>query len=139
MLRAILAALLMVLLTSCGFGNPNQAVVEKAIALQISQTQANLGQLLYADTTQPPQFTINRVKIAEQKSLTIEELKGYQVQGTYDLTFTFPDHQVMQRQNPFTVYIQRQADSKTWRWARPQADSADSEKQWLLEEIELVP
>jgi hypothetical protein len=136
MIRAILAALLMILLTSCGFGNPNQAVVEKAIALQINHAQAELGQLLYSDTTQPPQFSINRVKIAEQKKVTIEDLNGYQVQGTYDLTFNFPDRQVTQRKNPFTVYLQHQPDSKTWRWARPQADNTAAETQWAIEELE---
>lgn len=136
MIRAILAALLMILLTSCGFGNPNQAVVEKAIALQINHAQAELGQLLYSNAAQPPQFTINRVKIAEQKSLTIEELNGYQLQGTYDLTFDFPDRQVTQRKNPFTVYLQRQADSKTWRWAKPQTNGITSETQWITEDLE---
>jgi hypothetical protein len=137
MIRVILAALLMVLLTSCVFGNPNQAVVKQAIALEVTQTQENIGQLLYSSSAQLPQFKINRVNITEQKPITIEDLKGYQVQGTYDVTLNFSDRQVTQRKNPFTVYLQQQADNETWRLAHPQPGSADSEKRWITRDIEL--
>jgi hypothetical protein len=129
MVRAILAVILMVLLSACGGSSgPNSQLVRQAIALQLNQTQQELVQQLRLD--QPPKFEIQRVAIAKQEPLKIQDLPAYRVQGTYDLTTKLPTRQIKQEKNPFEVYLQRQQEGKTWRLARPEIDSNESVSAW---------
>jgi hypothetical protein len=126
-LRVLLTLILAIVLTACGAGDaPKQTVVQKAIAVQFGQIQQNLGQQIYRTEAGLPTFVIDHVKVQEQKPLLIQDLKAYQVRGTYDLTLQFPDHKLTQHQNAFEVYLQQQPDDETWRLARPQAD-----QQWV--------
>jgi len=124
MLRKILAMTLvfaLTTLTACGAAvGPPHDLVERAIALQFSQTETELLQVLDPGTTQLPPFTIDRVKITNQKSLKIDDLRSYYLQGTYDFRLEFRDRQLSQRDNPFEIYLQRQVEGKTWRLARRQ-------------------
>lgn len=126
MLRKILAITLVFLfttLTACGAAvGPPRDLVERAIALQFSQTEEELIQVLYPGTTQFPPFSIDHIKITDQKPLKIDELRSYRIRGTYNLTLAFPERAVTQRDNPFEVYLQRQVEGKTWRLARRQLD-----------------
>jgi hypothetical protein len=126
MIRAILVILLALFLTACSMGGgPSKSMVEKAIALQLTQVQQDLGPQLYATTAELPQFRVNRVKITKREPLMIENLRSYRVQGTYDVTSIFRDRKVTQRQNPFEVYVQWQSDNKTWELAHLPADKGE--------------
>lgn len=126
MIRIVLVVILTIvgatLLTACSFGAPTQALIEQAIALQLTQTQQELGQLLYRDAPEPPRYTISRIKTNHRDSLTIQEQPAYHLQGTYDLTLNFTDHQVTQHQNAFEVYLQK-TETEAWQLARPQANA----------------
>lgn len=120
-LRVILAVILASLLTACGAsGVPNTALVKKAIALQVSQTQQEISQQLRLD---PPKVEVDRVQIRTRSPLTIQNLTAYQIEGTYDFTLKLGDRKVAQKDNPFEVYLQRQSEGKTWRLAEQQKES----------------
>lgn len=129
MIRAILAAMLVGLLTACGVGDaPDRAVVEKAIVMQVSQTQQELSQQLFRKPVEL-RVKIDRVKIDSQRRMAIEDSTAYRVRGNYDLTLNLPNRRVTQHQNPFEVYLQRHED--TWQLARPQPEAS-----WVTQLIE---
>jgi hypothetical protein len=117
MLRGFLAIALVLLLTACNVAGvePNKALVERAIALQLEQAQTELSQQLRLDT--PTEIRIKHLTITEQTPLTIQNLPSYRVKGNCDFTVNLPKRSVTQRQIPFEVYLQRQKEGKTWRRA----------------------
>lgn len=124
MWRLILIVLLGLLTACSSVGTePNKTVVQKAIALQMQQTQQQLQQ-------QVRDLEIKRVNIAQKQPISIQDLPGFRVKGTYDLTIKLPKQKLTQQQNPFEVYLQRQKEGKTWRLALPQFNS-DGVSSWL--------
>lgn len=98
---------------SLGFA-PSKQLVEKAIALQVSQTQQQLTQQLHSSS---PKFEIIQVKLKQLEPLFIDNLPAYHFRGTYSLKFELSQEQVIQQNNPFDIYLQRQKEGKTWRLA----------------------
>lgn len=134
MVRLFLTAILLGLLTACGTVGlePSSQLVQRAIALQLSQTQQQLSQQLQPYIRpQLPKFEINQLVITEQKPLVIQDLPAYRVRGTYDLTIEQSRRRVTQQQNPFEVYLQRQKEGKTWRLALPHEGGKNTEPTWL--------
>ncbi len=134
-LRFFCAIVLVVLLTACGGvgGGPNRQLVERAIELELGQTQQLLSKQLRLDFA-PESITVKRLKITNQAPLEIGNLQGYRVTGIYDYTVQLPTRKVTQRENPFEVYLQRQKEGKTWRLAKPQV-SEDGEPTWVTQRI----
>ncbi len=126
--------LVAVLLVGCR-ALPNTTVVERAIALQFHQTQAELSTLLYPDDATPPDFRISHVKVSDRQSLMIGDLKSVRVQGTYDVILIYPDRRLTprigQRQNPFEVFLQQQPDGDTWRLAQLKQGTNSEDERWL--------
>ncbi|MGV0024915.1 hypothetical protein [Phormidesmis priestleyi] len=128
-LRVILAIILAGLLTACGVRElPNTALVRKAIAMQVSQTQQEISQQLRLEA---PKVEVDRVQIKTRSPLTIQNLTAYRIEGTYDFTLKLRDRKVAQKDNPFEVYLQRQSEGKTWRLAQPQKESG-----WVTKLVE---
>lgn len=117
MARRLVLIVLVGLLTACsGVGmEPNRELVQKAIALQMQQTQQQLQQ-------QVRDLDIKQIKIAQKQPISIQDLPGFRVKGTYDLKIKLSKQQLTQQKNPFDVYLQRQKEGKTWRLALPQFD-----------------
>lgn len=129
MLRLIFAGIFAALLTACtaiGPG-PGGQLVQQAIALQLSQTQAQLVQQL--GLSQPPELEIERVAIKKREPVAIEELEGFRIDGTYDLKIKLPKREIRQSKKSFEVYLQRQEQAKTWRLARP-INGNSGERTW---------
>lgn len=129
MVRFIFTAILLVLLTACG-GNsllPTSELVQKAIALQLEQTQEQLSQKLDLDFRG---FDIKRLSITQEQPLTIQNLLSYKVRGTYDLVLKLPQRSLTQPQKPFEVYLQLQRERKTWRLLFPEKGSQDTQAIW---------
>ncbi|MBD2165237.1 hypothetical protein H6G04_12605 [Calothrix membranacea FACHB-236] len=128
MVRLVLTALL-VLLTACGTIGllPTNQLVQKAIALQLEQTQQQLSQKLDLDLQG---FDIEKLAISEQKPLTIENLPAFRVRGTYDLIIKLPKRRLTQPQQPFEVYLQIQREGKTWRLLLPERVNKDTQPIW---------
>jgi len=136
MIRAILAVVLIGLLTACGNSVPglSNRVVQQAIALQVNQTQQTLATQLRLK--KPPQVEVKQVAIANQESLKIQGLPAYHLQGTYDLTLKLPSRQVTQEKNPFEVYLQQQPDQKTWKLAQLSKSDTEADPVWVTEPIQ---
>lgn len=114
MWRFILIVLVALLSACSSVGmEPNRELVQKAIALQMQQTQQQLQQ-------QVRDLEIKKVNIAQKQPISIQDLPGFRVKGTYDLTIKLPKQKLTQQKNPFEVYLQRQKEGKTWRLALPQ-------------------
>ena len=128
-----LAAILILLLTACGSPTPpielapDGDLVQKAIALQLSQTEQRLSNRLVAS---PPELEVSQITVKQLESLFIARLPTYHLQGTYNLKIKLPRQQVTQKQNRFDIYLQRQAEGKTWRLIKRQASSTDAQPKW---------
>jgi outer membrane lipopolysaccharide assembly protein LptE/RlpB len=131
MFRQLLTIALVLLLTGCGsIGNtPTLDLVRRAISIQISQTQQELAQQLQLD--QPPTWEIQGLSIQQQEIIRLDRLVTFHLRGTYNLRLHLPTQQMTRRKTPFDVYLQRQAEGKTWRLAQPGVSSeADKPQQW---------
>lgn len=127
--RLILIVLVALLSACSNVGmEPNRELVQKAITLQMQQTQQQLQQ-------QVRDLEIKRVNIAQNQPISIQDLPGFRVKGTYDLTIKLPKQKLTQQKNPFEVYLQRQKEGKTWRLALPQFN-ADGVPNWFTYLIE---
>ncbi len=104
-------------------------VVKKVIALDVNRTQQEIAQHLKLSAQ--PNVKIARIKVSEQDPITVEGIRSYRVKGVYDFTLKLPKTQTVQRDNPFNVVLQPQAESKTWR----SAQQLDGEN-WVTSAIE---
>ncbi|WP_373527347.1 hypothetical protein [Nostoc sp.] len=129
MVRLVLTAILLLLVTACGSIGllPTRDLVQKAIALKLEQTQQKLSQQLDLDFQG---FEIKRLSITEEQPLTIESLPAFHVRGTYDLIVKLPKRRLTEPTKPFDVYLQIQQEGKTWRLLLPQKSSKDTQPIW---------
>ncbi|WP_066381088.1 MULTISPECIES: hypothetical protein [unclassified Anabaena] len=129
MVRWFFSVVLLLLLVGCGNVGllPTSELVQKAIALQLAQTQAQLNQHLDLNFQG---FEIKHLKISREEPLTVESLPAFRVRGTYDLIFQLPKRQLTKLQQPFEVYLQIQQEGKTWRLLLPSKDSLDAATVW---------
>ncbi len=125
MLRLVLTAILVVLLTACSFGtpSPNKNLVKKAIALSMQETQEQLSQKLNLDFSE---LEVNHLSIKRRKLITVEHLPAFRIQGTYDLNLKLPERILEQPQKVFDIYIQLQKEGKTWRLLLPPRSNEDT-------------
>ncbi|MDJ0701856.1 MAG: hypothetical protein QNJ46_01130 [Leptolyngbyaceae cyanobacterium MO_188.B28] len=138
MLRIALGILLAICLSACGLvgGGPPKAVVESAIALQFSQTQQEISQLLTPKGNRKSTFTVSQVKVNRQTPMAIQNAPAYRVEGTFHLKLNLRTRRVSDQTTPFEVYLQPQPDGQTWRLARPLANQKDDESGWTTYPIE---
>ncbi len=106
---------------------PDGEIVQKAIALQLSKTEERLSQQL---NTSVPILEISKIQVKQNEPVFIEDLAAYHLTGTYRLKLKLPHQEVTQRQNPFDIYLQRQAEGKTWRLLRREVKDIQAEPQW---------
>ncbi|MFN6559862.1 MAG: hypothetical protein RMY28_008640 [Nostoc sp. ChiSLP01] len=125
----LLTVILLILLTACGSIGlvPTSELVQKAIALELEQTQQKLSQQLDLDFQG---FEIKRLSISQEQPLTIENLPAFRVQGTYDLIVKLPKRRLTQPKKPFNLYLQIQQEGKTWRLLLPDKGSKDTQPIW---------
>ncbi len=122
MLRRLLSCLLILFfsleLTACRPATPpteftpDGEIVQKAIILQLSKTEERLSQQLNLPV---PTLEISNIRVKTNEPVFINDLAAYRLTGTYRLKLTLSRQEVTQRQNPFDIYLQRQAEGKTWR------------------------
>jgi hypothetical protein len=120
---------ILVFLTACSsiVLLPTYDLVQKAIALQVEQTQQQLSQKLDLDFQA---FDIQGLSITQQKPLTIENLPAYRVRGTYNLIVKLPKRSFTQAQKPFELYLQIQKEGKSWRLLLPDKNSQNTHPIW---------
>ncbi|MDB9374619.1 hypothetical protein [Nodularia sphaerocarpa] len=129
MVRFLVTVFLVVFLVGCGSVGllPTTQLVQKAIALQVEQTQQQLNEKLNLDFQG---FEIKGLKIRQEQPLTIQSLPAFRVRGTYDLILNLPKRQLRQLQQPFEVYLQIQQEGKSWRLLVPAQDSKETQPSW---------
>ncbi len=91
---------------------PNGEIVKSAIALQLTQTEQTLAQQL---NLAAPEINISNIRVQKLKPLFIAQLATYHLQGKYNLKLKLSHRQIAQKNNSFDIYLQRQAEGKTWR------------------------
>ena len=101
-------------------------LVRQAIVLQLTQANEILTQQLGLADQEVANFQVDNLIITQEKSITIQNLPALQVRGTYNLTVNSPKQRVKKFRNPFEIYLQVQAEGKTWRLARPIAQDGDT-------------
>jgi hypothetical protein len=129
MVRLVFTAILLLLLTACNGVAllPTTEIVEKAITLQLEQTQQQLNQQLDLNFQG---FDIKRLFISQAQPLTVENLPAFRIRGTYDLIFKSPKRTLTQPQKPFEVYLQIQQEGKSWRLLLPEKASKNAQPIW---------
>ncbi|MBD2664458.1 hypothetical protein [Richelia sinica] len=129
MVRLVVIAILLMLVTACStlVLIPTPELVQKAIALQLEQTEKQLSEKLGVDFQQ---FDIKRLSIKQQKSFSVENLPAYRVSGTYDLTVKLPNRSFTQAKKPFDLYLQIQREGKSWRLLLPESTDPDKPPVW---------
>lgn len=138
MLRIALGILLAICLTACSLmaEGPPKTVVKSAVALQFSQTQQEILQLLTPNANKTPDFTISQVKITQQTPISIMDIPAYRVEGTFNLKLNLTTRQISDPNTPFEVYLQSEPGSGTWRLARPLTDKQTTESTWVTYLVE---
>ncbi|MDP5017790.1 hypothetical protein FJR11_04055 [Anabaena sp. UHCC 0187] len=129
MIKWIFTTILIICLTACSSIAllPTPELVQKAIALQLEQTQQQLNQQLDLNFQK---FNIQRISITQEQPLTIENLPAYRVQGNYDFTVKLPKRSFKQVQKHFEVYLQIQKEGKSWRLLIPEKNRQDPQSKW---------
>ncbi|AFZ45399.1 hypothetical protein PCC7418_3283 [Halothece sp. PCC 7418] len=129
-LKGFLILLLVVGLTACG-GNtppkglaPGREIIRSAIARKLTLTEDRLTTQL--DRATPTDFEVKNLKVKELKPIYIADLATYEVSGTYTLKLILPRQDITQKQNEFDIYLQRQAEGKTWRLLIPDRTASGS-------------
>lgn len=132
--QACLCLLLSLFLVACGPATPSislaptQAIIQRAIALQLEQSQQQLSAQL--ETTDPG-LKISHLKVQTIDPIYLGHLPTYHLQGQYDLEVTLPNQDVTQEANEFDLYLQRQQEGKTWRWLKPEPSEAEGRDRWV--------
>ncbi len=127
MKRLIVSIVLLLMLVGCG-GPPTQFAPDKetiteALQLTIYQTQSQIAEQL---NTSQPEFNIDHIKVKEILASYLDNLALYHLTGSYDLKLKLPHRSLRQKNNPFDLYLQRQAEGKSWRLLKKNAQ----ENQW---------
>ena len=123
--------IIILLLHGCGLRTPptelapNGEIVQSAIALQLIQTEKTLAQQLNLAT---PEIKISNIRVQKIKPLFVAQLATYHLQGKYNLKLKLSHRQIAQKNNSFDLYLQRQAEGKTWRLLRK--ESQGKQKEW---------
>jgi hypothetical protein len=128
----LLVTILCLMAGGCGFRVliPDLLLVKKAIALEVTLDQKQVSQQLLRSET-VPKFELGRVTISQIEPMIIQNLESYRITGNYDLTVELPRQNWKLKGNPFEVYLQRQQQGQTWRLARPQIKSKNSDVKWF--------
>lgn len=121
----LMVVVFMGLLVACSAtgGSPNQALVNKAIALQLHLTQEELKSPLHLERS--PQIEVKGIQITNSDRLPDQKLPTFHIQGTYNLEIELSEQTLKQRQNPFEIYLQQQIEGETWRLLRPTSQGTE--------------
>ena len=131
--RLIVMVLIWLLVACSGTrSSPNQALVKKAIALQLRLTQEQLNTPLHI--ARSPQLDVKSIQITDSDRLRDQKLPTFHLQGTYNLNIQLSEQTIKQRKNPFEIYVQQQIEGETWRLLRPQTTAEGTE--WLSYQID---
>ncbi len=128
----LLIILLCLSLTGCGFFHPGppKAVVEKAVAQKLVQTQELLRSQLASGGDAPKPLAVGQVKVSSKGSVTVGGQSAIEVQGTYTLKGGDLSRAQRQQSRPFDLYMQPGSDEDPWRLLEPDFAGVDQQPRW---------
>lgn len=112
------AVIILLLLNSCGYLAPPKElapggeIIKQALSFELEATEETLSRQLDLAS---PKIEIDNIRIKKLKPLYIAKLPTYHLQGKYNFQLKLPHRQIEHKDNDFDLYIQRQAEGKTWR------------------------
>lgn len=106
---------------------PGGDIVKKAISLQLSFMSKSVTEQLDAAN---PNLLISQIAVKQLNPLVVGSLPTYHLLGTYRLAIKLPNQTKIQNDNKFDIYIQRQAEGKTWRLLKKDSNNFDRPVQW---------
>ena len=133
LIKSLLLLFLAFLLTACQSSAvplefaPDGKIVQQAISLQLEQRLNPLSEQL---KTTKPRLNINNINVQNIDTVTIGDLPSYHLTGTYNLKLILPRQEIKQNKNKFDVYLQRQAEGKTWRLLSKDNKTSKQESVW---------
>ncbi|MDJ0581043.1 hypothetical protein [Crocosphaera sp.] len=133
LIKALLLLFFSFLLTSCQSKAvplefaPDGKIVQEAITLQLEQRLNPLSEQL---KTTKPRLNINNINVQKIDPVTIGDLASYHLTGTYNLKLILPRQEIKQTKNNFDIYLQRQAEGKTWRLLSKDNKTSTEESSW---------
>ncbi|MDJ0843601.1 hypothetical protein [Crocosphaera sp.] len=133
LIKVLLLVFFLLVLTACQTTTvplefaPDANIVQQAIALQLNQRLTPLSEQL---KTEKPQLDISNINVKKIDPVTIANLPSYHLTGTYNLKLILPRQKVKQINNKFDVYLQRQAEGKTWRLLSKDNKTSREESIW---------
>jgi len=130
----ILSIALFLLMWGCSGNLVPPGIVKQGISLSLNYTQTELSQVLDLPL---PSFDIRSIQIEEQKAFLHNHLPTYHLKGQYDLNLKLTHQNIFQGHNPFDIYLQEQAEGKSWRLLIPSNSQGDTRELWnsyLVEE-----
>jgi hypothetical protein len=110
--------LLFFFLSSCSINIPPQGlgpdaeIVSQALNLQLTQIESKLSQKLKLPI---PEFSVSNIKIKSTTPTYLADLATYHLKGSYNLKLKQARKIVIQKNNFFDLFVQRQTEGKTWR------------------------
>ncbi|MDJ0508044.1 MAG: hypothetical protein QNJ64_02135 [Crocosphaera sp.] len=133
LLRGILIIFFSLTLTACKTTAvplefaPDGQIVRGAISLQLEQRLNPLSEQL---NVQKPNLDISNINVKNIDTVIISNLPSYHLTGTYNLKLNLLRQQVKQKENKFDLYLQRQAEGKTWRLLSKDNKISSGEVSW---------
>lgn len=132
-IRGLLIILFSLTLTACQNATvplefaPDGQIVKQAIALQLGQRLNPLSEQL---NTKKPDLDVSNINVKNIDTVVISNLPSYHLTGTYTLNLILARKKVKQKENKFDVYLQRQAEGKTWRLLSKDNKTSSGEVSW---------
>ncbi len=127
-----------VLLCGCGGPNLSNETVQQALTLELQATTRQLNRQLRLPPEGSGPVAVSRIRVKARRPLTIAGLPAYRVRGTCHLSLKVPQRRIEVDNVEFELYLQAQAEGKSWRLARPlPAGGTDSLDQGRWELIPL--
>ncbi len=133
LIKGLLVIFFSLILTACQTSTvplefaPDGKIVQEAIVLQLKQRLNPLSEQLKTET---PQLNISNITVKTIEPITITNLPSYHLTGTYNLRLILPRQNIKQTKNQFDVYLQRQAEGKTWRLLSKDNKTSTTKVSW---------
>ncbi len=137
-IRWVLIGILCLSLLGCGLVNPRppRAVVERAIAQKLSQTQA----VLYRQFESAPtvRAEVGRIRITDHHWTELAGQPTVEVAGTYHLKGGNLTSAQRSQTREFDLYLQRGATKDQWRLLEPVSAQRGAPLKWQATPLSMV-
>jgi len=119
-------------LTGCSVFNagPPTAVVERAIAQKLEQTQGVLRSQLSTEESSSNPFQVGKVSVSRQHQVLVGSQAAVEVEGTYTLKGGTLSRRQRQQQRPFDLYLKKGGKTDQWLLLEPGVGTKVGESSW---------